>query len=115
MTKEEIGMRGPQRRRKGPRWYGMGSSSDSNFSAVKTPRKRPYRSVRFGASVKEWNVCLKMVYLRENGYTYGQIAKYLNDANIVTKANRPGNYNTARFDAKSKRGNREWTKRLSTE
>ena len=97
MTKEEIGMRGPQRRRKGTLWYGMGSSSDSNFSAVKTPRKRPYRSVRFGASVKEWLVCQKMVFLRENGYTYGMIAKYLNDANIKTKANKSWNYNTARF------------------
>ena len=38
-----------------------------------------------------------MVFLRENGYTYGGIAKYLNDAGILTKANRPWNYNTARF------------------
>jgi|TARA_Y100000589_G_C26674033_1_gene435099 hypothetical protein len=38
-----------------------------------------------------------MVFLRENGYTYGGIAKYLNDAGIKTKANRPWNYNTARF------------------
>ena len=97
MTKEEIGMRGPQRRRKGTLWYGMGSSSDSNFSAVKTPRKRPYRSVRFGASVKEWLVCQKMVFLRENGYTYGRIAKYLNAACIKTKAGNPWNYYTARF------------------
>jgi len=91
------GLKGPQRAYKGDLWYGMGSSSDSNFSAVKTARKRPYRSIRFGAGVKEWNICLKMVNLRENGYTYGMIAKYLNDANIRTKANRPWNYNTARF------------------
>ena len=38
-----------------------------------------------------------MVNLRDNGYTYGMIAKYLNDANIKTKANRAWNYNTARF------------------
>jgi hypothetical protein len=38
-----------------------------------------------------------MVFLRENGYTYGHIAKYLNDAGIKTKADRPWNYNTARF------------------
>ncbi len=97
MSKEEKGMRGPQRAYKGDLWYGMGSSSDSNFSAVKTARKRPYRSIRFGASVKEWLVCKKMVFLRENGYTYGGIAKYLNDAGIKTKADRPWNYNTARF------------------
>ncbi len=38
-----------------------------------------------------------MVHLRENGYTYGHIAKYLNNAGIKTKANRPWNYYTARF------------------
>ena len=97
MPKEEKGMRGPQRAYKGDLWYGMGSSSDRNFSAVKTARKRPYRSIRFGASTVEWLVCKKMVFLRENGYTYGGIAKYLNDAGIKTKANRPWNYNTARF------------------
>ena len=95
--KEEIGMKGPQRAFKGTIWYGMGSSSDSNFSAVKTARKRPYRSIRFGATKVEWLVCKKMVELRENGYTYGGIAKYLNDAGIKTKAGRSWNYYTARF------------------
>ena len=90
-------MKGPQRAFKGTIWYGMGSSSDSNFSAVKTARKRPYRSIRFGATKVEWLVCKKMVFLRENGYTYGRIAKYLNAAGIKTKADRPWNYNTARF------------------
>ena len=89
--KEEIGMKGPQRAFKGTIWYGMGSSSDSNFSAVKTARKRPYRSIRFGATKVEWLVCKKMVQLREDGYTYGGIAKYLNDAGIKTKADRPWN------------------------
>ncbi len=64
--KEEIGMKGPQRAFKGTIWYGMGSSSDSNFSAVKTARKRPYRSIRFGATKVEWLVCKKMVDLKEN-------------------------------------------------
>ena len=91
------GLKGPQKAYNGDLWYGMGSSAESNFSAVKTPRKRPYRSGRFGASVKEWLTCKKMVFLRENGYTYGRIAKYLNDAAIMTKANKPWNYNTARF------------------
>ena len=91
------GLKGPQKAYNGDLWYGMGSSAESNFSAVKTPRKRPYRSIRFGASVKEWNICLKMVFLRENGYTYGRIAKYLNDAKILTKAGKPWNYYTARF------------------
>ena len=95
--KEEIGMKGPQRAFKGTIWYGMGSSSDSNFSAIKTARKRPYRSIRFGATKVEWGVCKKMVQLREDGYTYGGIAKYLNDAGIKTKANRSWNYYTARF------------------
>ena len=95
--KEEIGMKGPQRAYKGDLWYGVGSSTESNFSAEKTPRERPYRSVRFGATVKEWNVCRKMVFLREHGYTYGQIAKYLNDANILTKSGKVWNYYTARF------------------
>ena len=97
MPKEEKGLRGPQRAYGGDLWYGMGSSAESNFSAQKSARKRPYRSIRFGAGVKEWNICLKMVFLRENGYTYGQIAKYLNNANILTKANKSWNYNTARF------------------
>ncbi len=91
------GLKGAQKAYNDDLGYGMGSSSDSNFSAVKTPRKRPYRSIRFGAGSNEWRICKKMVFLRENGYTYGQIAKYLNDANILTKANRPWNYNTARF------------------
>ena len=94
---EEIGMKGPQRAFKGTIWYGMGSSSDSNFSALKTARKRPYRSIRVGATKVEWLVCKKMVQLREDGYTYGGIAKYLNDAGIKTKANRLWNYYTARF------------------
>ncbi len=96
-VKSELGMKDSQKPFKGEIWYGMGSSSDSNFSAVKTPRKRPYRSIRFGASVKEWLVCKKMVFLRENGYTYGRIAKYLNNAHITTKAGEPWNYYTARF------------------
>ena len=96
-VKAELGLKAEQKPFKGDLWYGMGSSSDSNFSSVKTPRKRPYRSIRFGASVKEWLVCKKMVFLRENGYTYGRIAKYLNDAGIKTKANNPWNYYTARF------------------
>ena len=95
--KEEIGMKGPQRAFKGTIWYGMGSSSDSNFSALKTARKRPYRSIRFGATKVEWLVCKKMVQLREDCYTYGGIAKDLNDVGIKTKADRPWNYNTARF------------------
>ena len=73
-VKEELGMKGPQKPFKGDLWYGMGSSSQSNFSAEKSQRKRSYRSNRFGASVKEWLVCKKMVFLRENGYTYGRIA-----------------------------------------
>ena len=97
MSKEKKGLKGPQRAYKGDLWYGMGSSTISNFSAVKTPRERPYRSIRFGATVKEWNICRKMVFLREHGYTYGQIAKYLNDANILTKGGKVWNYYTARF------------------
>ena len=96
-VKAELGMKGSQKPFKGELWYGMGSSSQSNFSAEKSQRKRTYRSNRFGASVKEWLVCKKMVFLRENGYTYGRIAKYLNDAGIKTKANKLWNYNTARF------------------
>ena len=96
-VKEELGMKGPQKPFKGDLWYGMGSSTQSNFSAEKSQRKRTYRSNRFGASVKEWLVCKKMVFLRENGYTYGRIAKYLNDAGIKTKANKLWNYITARF------------------
>ena len=96
-VKEELGMKAPQKPFKGDIWYGMGSSSQSNFSATKYDRERDYRSNRFGSSVKEWNVCLKMVFLRESGYTYGYIAKYLNDANIKTKAGKPWNYYTARF------------------
>ncbi len=96
-VKSELGMKDSQKPFKGEIWYGMGSSAESNFSAEKTARKRSYRSNRFGASVKEWNTCKKMVFLRENGYTYGGIAKYLNDAGIKTKADRPWNYYTARF------------------
>ncbi len=96
-VKEELGLKDSQKPFKGEVWYGMGSSAESNFSAEKTPRKRPYRSIRFGASVKEWNVCKKMVFLRENGHTYGEIAKYLNDARILTKGGKTWNYYTARF------------------
>lgn len=96
-VKSELGMKGSQKPFKGEIWYGMGSSAESNFSAEKTARKRSYRSNRFGSSVKEWLVCKKMVFLRENGYTYGRIAKYLNNAHIKTKAGKPWNYYTARF------------------
>ena len=91
------GLKGPQKAYNGDLRYGMGSSAESNFSAEKTPRKRPYRSIRFGAGTEEWQICKKMVFSRENGYTYGRIAKYLNDADIMTKASKPWNYNTARF------------------
>ena len=96
-VKSELGMKDSQKPFKGEIWYGIGSSAESNFSAEKTPRKRSYRSNRFGASVKVWNTCKKMVVLRENGHTYGGIAKYLNDARITTKAGKPWNYYTARF------------------
>ena len=35
--------------------------------------------------------------MREKGYSYGRIAKYLNEASILTKAGKPWNYYTARF------------------
>ena len=63
-VKAELGLKAAQKPFKGDLWYGMGSSTQSNFSAEKSQRKRPYRSVRFGASVKEWLVCKKMVFLK---------------------------------------------------
>ena len=87
----------PGQTRDGSYFAGMGSATKANFSKTKYERERDYRSNRFGSTVKEWNVCLKMVFLRENGHTYGSIAKYLNGANITTKAGKPWNYYTARF------------------
>ena len=97
MNKSDLGLSKPGQTRDGSYFAGMGSATKANFSKEKIDRERNYRSNRFGATVKEWNVCLKMVFLRENGHTYGSIAKYLNGANILTKAGKPWNYYTARF------------------
>ena len=97
MSKADLGLSKPGQTREGSYFAGVGSATKSNFSKEKYDRERGYRSNRFGSSVKEWNTCLKMVFLRENGYTYGRIAKYLNDAKILTKAGKPWNYYTARF------------------
>jgi hypothetical protein len=97
MSKPDLGLSKPGQTRDGSYFTGIGSATKSNFSKEKFDRERGYRSNRFGSTVKEWNVCLKMVFLRENGYTYGSIAKYLNDARILTKAGKPWNYYTARF------------------
>ena len=97
MNKADLGLSKPGQTRDGSYFAGMGSATKANFSKTKYDRERDYRSNRFGSSVKEWNVCLKMVFLRESGYTYGHIAKYINDANIKTKAGKPWNYYTARF------------------
>jgi hypothetical protein len=97
MNKSDLGLSKPGQTRDGSYFAGMGSATKANFSKTKYDRERDYRSNRFGSTVKEWNVCLKMVFLRENGHTYGSIAKYLNGANITTKAGKPWNYYTARF------------------
>ena len=97
MNKSDLGLSKPGQTRDGSYFAGMGSATKANFSKTKYERERNYRSNRFGSTVKEWNVCLKMVFLRENGHTYGSIAKYLNGANITTKAGKPWNYYTARF------------------
>ncbi len=97
MNKSDLGLSKPGQTRDGSYFAGMGSATKANFSKTKYDRERDYRSNRFGSTVKEWNVCLKMVFLRENGQTYGSIAKYLNGANITTKAGKPWNYYTARF------------------
>ena len=95
--KEEIGMKGPQGRLKARYGTAWVLHQIVTLALLKRLEKRPYRSIRFGATKVEWLVCKKMVDLRENGYTYGGIAKYLNDAGIKTKANRPWNYYIARF------------------
>ena len=97
MNKADLGLSKPGQTRDGSYFTGIGSATKSNFSKEKVDRERGYRSNRFGATVKEWNVCRKMVFLRENGRTYGEIAKYLNNAGILTKAKQPWNYYTARF------------------
>jgi hypothetical protein len=97
MNKSDLGLSKPGQTREGSYFSGIGSATKSNFSKDKVDRERSYRSNRFGSTVKEWNVCLKMVFLRESGYTYGRIAKYLNDASIKTKAGQSWNYYTARF------------------
>ena len=72
----------------------MSGSTSKGTDAI---RKRSYRSDMFGYTNDEWQICLDMVELRRSGKTYGQIAKYLNDKNIRTKADREWNYFTARF------------------
>ena len=97
MNKADLGLSKPGQTRDGSYFAGMGSATKANFSKVKYKRERDYRSNRFGSTVKEWNTCLKMVKMRESGYSYGRIAKYLNEASILTKADKPWNYYTARF------------------
>ena len=61
------------------------------------PRERSARSDMFGSEEWEWRICEEMVDLRRDGKTYGQIAQWLNDKDIKTKAGRAWNYFTARF------------------
>ena len=61
------------------------------------PRERAARKDMFGSEEWEWDICKKMVALRKDGMTYGQIAQWLNDNDIKTKVGRTWNYFTARF------------------
>jgi len=93
---KDYGLRGSAKIQKGDPFKGvlMSGSTSKGTDAV---RKRSFRSDMFGYTSDEWAVCLNMVDLRKSGYTYGYIAKYLNDKDITTKVGRRWNYFTARF------------------
>ena len=93
---KDYGLKGSAKIQKGDPFKGvlMSGSTSKGTDAV---RQRSFRSDMFGYTSEEWEICLKMVELRRSGYTYGYIAKYLNDKNITTKADREWNYFTARF------------------
>ena len=93
---EELGLKGSAKIQKGDPFRGV-LKSGSTSKGTKAERKRAPRSDRFGATNKEWDICLEMKALREAGRTYGQIAQALNQRGIKTKAGKPWNYFTARF------------------
>ena len=72
----------------------MSGSTSKGTDAV---RQRSVRSDSFGAEDDEWEICLQMVDMRKEGWTYGRIAEYLNKGGIKTKAGNEWNYYTARF------------------
>ena len=93
---KDVGLRGSAKIQKGDPFKGvlMSGSTSKGTDAV---RQRSFRSDMFGYTSDEWKICLDMVELRRTGYTYGYIAKYLNDKGITTKVGREWNYFTARF------------------
>jgi hypothetical protein len=93
---KDVGLRGSAKIQKGDPFKGvlMSGSTSKGTDAV---RQRSFRSDMFGYTPNEWEICLQMVELRRSGYTYGYIAKHLNDKKIRTKADREWNYFTARF------------------
>ena len=72
----------------------MSGSTSKGTDAV---RQRSVRSDSFGAEDDEWEICLQMVDMRKEGWTYGRIAEYRNKGGIKTKAGNEWNYYTARF------------------
>ena len=89
-----IGLKGRAKIQKGDPFKGVWQGG-TNFKD--NPRERAARKDMFGSEESEWDVCLKMVELRKDGNTYGQIAKWLNDNDVKTKVGRDWNYFTARF------------------
>ena len=93
---KDMGLKSSAKIQKGDPFRGV-LMSGSTCKGTDAVRQRSFRSDMFGYTTDEWQVCLDMVALRKTGHTYGQIAKYLNDKSIRTKADREWNYFTARF------------------
>ena len=93
---EELGLKGSAKIQRGDPFRGV-LKSGSTSKGTDAERVRAPRSDRFGATDDEWDICLEMKEMRKSGRTYGQIAHYLNNRGIKTKAGKPWNYFTARF------------------
>ena len=90
----DVGLKSKAKIQKGDPFRGVWKGG-TNYKD--NPRERTYRSDMFGSEDWEWDICEKMVNMRIAGMTYGRIARWLNDNNILTKVGRNWNYFTARF------------------
>ena len=93
---KDIGMKKKGKFHYGDPFRGM-LQSGCTSKGTNALRERAVRSDSFGTEPEEWEVCLQMVEHRNNGWTYGKIAHWLNDEGITTKVGNQWNYFTARF------------------
>jgi|TARA_R100000501_G_C2541525_1_gene60047 hypothetical protein len=93
---EELGLKSSAKIQFGDPFRGVLNSGSTSKGTDAVEQRAP-RSDRFGSTEEEWEICLDMVDKRNQNWTYGKIANYLNMSGVRTKIGNKWNYFTARF------------------